>query len=106
MAVETSAVLDRERIRELTEREDGLLNERTPRSGEMYRRADRVLSGGVASSYQLREPWPIYLERGSGPRAWDVDGNEMPDLHDGLCPMAQGHAPPAIRRAAIDRSPR
>src|SRR5436305_8478806 len=103
MAVETSAVLDRERIRELTEREDGLLNERTPRSGEMYRRADAVLAGGVAPSYQLREPWPIYLERGDGPRVWDVDGNEYLDFHNGFGSMVQGHAHPAIGKAVTER---
>src|SRR6059058_5732815 len=103
MAVEISSVLDRERIRELTERENARLNERTPRSGEMYRRADQVLSGGVASSYQLREPWPIYLERGSGPRVWDVDGNEMLDFHNGFGSMVQGHAHPAIGRAVSER---
>src|SRR5436305_5381749 len=103
MAVETSAVLDRERIRELTEREDGLLNERTPRSGEMFQRAHAVLAGGVASSYQLREPWPIYLERGEGPRVWDVAGNEMLDFHNGFGSMVQGHASPAIGRAVSER---
>ena len=36
---------------------------RPPKSAETYRRAHEVLSGGVASSYQLRDPWPIYLER-------------------------------------------
>src|SRR3954470_24779570 len=104
MAVESAAVqLDRGRIRALTERETALLNERTPRSGEMYRRADQVLSGGVASSYQLREPWPIYLERGSGARVWDVDGNEMLDFHNGFGSMVQGHAHPAIGRAVSER---
>jgi glutamate-1-semialdehyde 2,1-aminomutase len=104
VAVESAAVqLDRERIRELTERETALLNERTPRSGELFRRADAVLSGGVASSYQLREPWPIYLERGSGPRVWDVDGNEMLDFHNGFGSMVQGHAHPAIGRAVAER---
>src|SRR3954465_5099444 len=104
MAVESAAVaLDRGRIRALTERETALLNERTPRSGEMYRRADQVLSGGVASSYQLREPWPIYLERGSGPRVWDADGNEMLDFHNGFGSMVQGHAHPAIGRAVSER---
>src|SRR3954447_26793328 len=104
MAVESASVeLDRRRIRDLTERETALLNERTPRSGEMFRRADAVLAGGVASSYQLREPWPIYLERGSGPRVWDVDGNEMLDFHNGFGSMVQGHAHPAIGRAVSDR---
>src|SRR3954449_5286138 len=104
MAVESASVeLDRRRIRDLTERETALLNERTPRSGEMFRRADAVLAGGVASSYQLREPWPIYLERGSGPRVWDVDGNEMLDFHNGFGSMVQGHAHPAIGRAVSER---
>src|SRR3954470_23659636 len=104
MAVESASVeLDRRRIRDLTERENALLDERTPRSGEMFRRADAVLAGGVASSYQLREPWPIYLERGSGPRVWDVDGNAMLDFHNGFGSMVQGHAHPAIGRAVSDR---
>src|SRR4051794_40575044 len=103
MAVETPSVLDRERIRKLTERENARLNERTPRSGELYRRADRTLAGGVASSYQLREPWPIYLERGEGPRVWDVDGNEALDFHNGFGSMVQGHANPAIGRAVSER---
>src|SRR3954454_5877319 len=104
MAVEAGAVqLDRGRIAELTERETAHLNERTPRSGEMFRRADAVLAGGVASSYQRREPWPIYLGRGSGPRVWDVDGNEMLDFHNGFGSMVQGHALPALRRAACER---
>src|SRR3954464_39010 len=106
MAVETPSVLDRERIRELTERETARLNERTPRSGEMFRRADDVLAGGVASSYQLREPWPIYLERGDGPRVWDVDGNEALDFHNGFGSMVQGHAHPAIGRAVSERHAR
>src|SRR3954452_13818357 len=104
MAVEAGAVqLDRERIRELTESETALLNERTPRSGELFRRADAVLAGGGGSFYHLREPWPIYLERGSGPRVWDVDGNEMLDFHNGFGSMVQGQAHPAIGAAVSER---
>ena len=69
----------------------------------MYARAQVHLSGGVASSYQLRDPWPIYLERGSGPRVWDVDGNEMWDFHNGFGSMVQGHAHPAIGAAIAER---
>jgi glutamate-1-semialdehyde 2,1-aminomutase len=101
----TPVRLDRTRVRELTEREERRLNERTPASAEMYARARRPLAGGVASSYQNRDPWPIYLERGEGPRVWDVDGNEMLDFHNGFGSMIQGHANPAILRAVADRAP-
>jgi glutamate-1-semialdehyde 2,1-aminomutase len=103
MAATTPIELNRERIHELTEREEARLNERTPVSGEMFGRARAVLSGGVASSYQLREPWPIYLENGQGPLVWDVDGNQMYDFHNGFGSMVQGHAHPAIGDAVAER---
>ncbi len=103
MSVNVPVQIDRQRIRELIEREEKRLNEATPRSGETYRRAHEVLSGGVASSYQLRDPWPIYLEKGDGPRVWDVDGNEYLDFHNGFGSMVQGHAHPAIGRALQER---
>jgi glutamate-1-semialdehyde 2,1-aminomutase len=103
MAVTTPVTLDRQRIQELIQREEQQLNDRTRGSGEMYRRANQVLSAGVASSYQLRDPWPIYLERGKGPKVWDVDGNEMWDFHNGFGSMVQGHAHPAIGKAISDR---
>jgi glutamate-1-semialdehyde 2,1-aminomutase len=95
--------IDRARIAELTEREQRRLNERTPASKAMYERARKALAGGVASAYQEREPWPIYLERGSGSRVWDVDGTEMIDFHNGFGSMPQGHAHPAITRAVAKR---
>jgi glutamate-1-semialdehyde 2,1-aminomutase len=95
--------MDRARIAELTKSELDALNERTGGSSELYSRANRVLAAGVASSYQLRDPWPIYLERGSGPKVWDVDHNEMWDFHNGFGSMVQGHAHPAIGRAVTER---
>src|SRR5918996_1362520 len=103
MAVNAAVQIDRLRVKELIEREEKALNAATRRSEDMYRRAHAVLSGGVASSYQLRDPWPIYLERGAGPKVWDVDGNEMYDFHNGFGSMVQGHAHPAIGRAIQER---
>ncbi|MDR2252765.1 MAG: aspartate aminotransferase family protein [Bifidobacteriaceae bacterium] len=100
------AEIDPTRIAELTAREEARLNERTARSRDYYERASRHLSGGVASSYQLREPWPIYLEGGAGPKVWDVDGNEMWDFHNGFGSMVQGHANPVIGAAIAERYPR
>ena len=33
----------------------------------MYGQAREVLAGGVASSFQMRHPWPVYLTHGEGP---------------------------------------
>ncbi len=98
-----SRTLDRTRIAELTAREAARLDERTKKSAAMYERARKTLSGGVASSYQLRDPWPIYLERGVGSHVWDVDGNQMVDFHNGFGSMVQGHAHPAITEAVAER---
>ncbi|MGH3038245.1 MAG: aminotransferase class III-fold pyridoxal phosphate-dependent enzyme, partial [Gaiellaceae bacterium] len=106
MATETTVVeIDRGRIQELTEREEARLDERTGASRAMYERARATLSGGVASSYQVREPWPIYLSRGVGAKVWDVDGNELLDFHNGFGSMVQGHANPAIGKAVMERYP-
>jgi glutamate-1-semialdehyde 2,1-aminomutase len=105
MAVTETVAIDRQRVRELIEREAARLNERTKGSGAMYERARKHLSGGVASSYQLRDPWPIYLERGEGPVVWDVDGNQMYDFHNGFGSMVQGHAHPVIGQAIAERYP-
>src|SRR6266545_515809 len=103
MEASTPTKIDRERIKELTEREERVLDERTGKSAAMYRRANQTLAAGVASSYQVRDPWPIYLERGEGPKVWDIDGNEMWDFHNGFGSMVQGHAHPAIGKAISER---
>jgi glutamate-1-semialdehyde 2,1-aminomutase len=106
MATEATVVeIDRERIKELTDREERKLDERTPGSRAMFERARKTLAGGVASSYQLRDPWPLYLSHGKGPRVWDVDGNELLDFHNGFGSMVQGHAHPAIEKAVAERYP-
>ncbi len=96
--------IDRERVEELTERELAALNKRTPGSAAMFERARGSLSGGVASSYQLRDPWPIYLVAGEGARVIDVDGNVYWDFHNGFGSMVQGHANAAIVAAIRERA--
>jgi glutamate-1-semialdehyde 2,1-aminomutase len=103
MAVRSHIEIDAQRIRELTDEELARLNESTPRSAKMFERARRSLSGGVASSYQLRDPWPIYLETGEGATVIDVDGRRYWDFHNGFGSMVQGHAHPAIVAAVRER---
>ncbi len=103
MTVATTASIDRARVRELIAREERRLNDSTPQSAAMFERARHVLSAGVASSYQLRQPWPIYLDRGEGSAVWDVDGRRYIDFHNGFGSMVQGHAHPAITEAVERR---
>jgi glutamate-1-semialdehyde 2,1-aminomutase len=103
MATRTPVEISRERIRELTAREENRLGDRTPGSHELYERAHKTLASGVASSYQVREPWPRYLSHGQGSKVWDVDGNVMLDFHNGFGSMVQGHAHPAISKAVQER---
>jgi glutamate-1-semialdehyde 2,1-aminomutase len=103
MSVAPSARINRNRLRELTDREQRRLDESTPASARMYERARAVLSAGVASSYQLRNPWPIYFERGEGAYVWDVDGTRRIDFHNGFGSMVQGHAHPVIAKAVEER---
>ncbi len=103
MAATSPVQISSQRVEELTRRELETLNARTERSAAMYERARKSLSGGVASSYQLRDPWPIYLLSGEGPTVTDVDGNRYWDFHNGFGSMVQGHAHPAIVAAVRDR---
>ena len=99
VAAATTTELDRTRIAELMEREQRRLDDRTDASRAYFERARTSLAGGVASAYQQRDPWPIYLSHGRAPSVWDVDGNEMIDFHNGFGSMVQGHAHPAIVQA-------
>jgi glutamate-1-semialdehyde 2,1-aminomutase len=97
------STIDRARIAELTEREQAKLAERTPASKERFERGVKVMPSGVPSSFQVNDPWPVYLERGDGARVWDVDGHEYVDFHNGFGVMCIGHANPTVGAAVKAR---
>ena len=98
-----SLQLDPRRLHTLIQREERTLDNATQRSAELYRRGRQALSGGVASSFQVRRPWPIYLAGGRGPAVWDVDGHRRLDFHNGFGAMVHGHAHPVIGRVVRER---
>ena len=75
-------IVDPKLIKELAEREEKRLQSETPKSAELYERALSSLVKGVSSSYQVRDPYPIYFTHGKGSRIWDVDGREISDFHN------------------------
>src|SRR5215218_793025 len=107
VSVDTSIKpIDPARVAQLTEAEQAKFRQRTARSGEYFERASGVMPGGVPSQFQKNDPWPVYIERGTGAQVWDVDGNEYVDFHNGFGVMCVGHANPVVGaavKARIDR---
>jgi len=62
----------------------------------MYARARRILPGGTSSNFRAWGEDTIYIDRGSGGRVWDIDGNEFVDLRMGYGPVILGHADPRV----------
>jgi glutamate-1-semialdehyde 2,1-aminomutase len=97
------AEIDRKRLAALTEAQQERFRNNTGASAKTFERAVRVMPGGVPSSFQENDPWPVYIERGRGSRVWDVDGNEYVDFHNGFGVMCIGHANPTVGAAVKAR---
>jgi len=100
----TPVKIDRRRVAELMAREEKRLEKETPKSYEMFTRASKSLVSGVSSTYQARDPYPIYFTHGKGSKIYSVDGREISDFHNGFGCMVQGHAHPAIVETIKKRS--
>lgn len=77
---------------------------RLERSAALRERAHELIPAG-AHTYskgddQFPSNAPAFIERGSGVRVWDVDGNEYLDWGMGLRAVLLGHAYPAVVQAA------
>src|SRR5687768_2493266 len=76
--------IDAGTVQRLIAREERLFAAANATSRTRYDAARNVLAGGVVSSFQLQEPWPVYLKRGQGAAVWDVDGTRRLDFHNGF----------------------
>src|SRR3954451_4476427 len=103
MTTAPTSTIDTRKVADLTKRELERFGERTPRSSEYYQRARKGMPGGVPSSFQTNDPWPVYIERGRGADVWDVDGNQYVDFHNGFGVMCVSHANPKIAAAVKEQ---
>jgi glutamate-1-semialdehyde 2,1-aminomutase len=79
---------------------------KNPRSAELYPKFKQFfLSGGAGHDGQVAGPFPIVIDRGQGPRKWDVDGNEYIDFGMGSASLLLGHAHPAVVEALVQTAP-
>jgi glutamate-1-semialdehyde 2,1-aminomutase len=82
---------------------------RRDRSRDIYRRALDVLVGGVNSpvrAFRAVGGEPLIVQRASGSRLTDADGNEYLDYIQSWGAMILGHAHPAVTAALADQAAR
>jgi glutamate-1-semialdehyde 2,1-aminomutase len=80
-----------------------------PHSEEIFRGALDVLVGGVNSpvrAFRAVGGQPIVVERASGARLWDADGNEYTDYVCSWGALILGHAHPKVVQAVADQAQR
>ena len=68
---------------------------------ELYRRAERVIPGGVSSSNRLIEP-RMAFESARGAETVDADGNRYIDYHAGFGPPILGYRHEAVERRLVE----
>ena len=78
-----------------TDKYDGL----TSRSSKLYTRAREVFPSGITHDSRYLKPHPVFIERASGSRKWDVDGTEYVDYFGGHGSLILGHNHPEILEA-------
>ena len=72
---------------------------RTQGSAKLFAEACKVIPAGLTHDSRTTLPYPIYVARASGPRKWDVDGNEYVDYFGGHGALILGHSHPAVVEA-------
>ena len=65
----------------------------------MFRRASKVIPGGVHSNARYIKPHPIFFSKAEGKRIWDIDGNEYVDYFVNHGAIVLGHAYPKVDEA-------
>jgi glutamate-1-semialdehyde 2,1-aminomutase len=78
---------------------------RTARSAALYPKACELIPAGVNSTARARfagwDPYPLFIDHGTGAHLFDVDGNGYIDYLLGLGPMLLGHRPPRVTAAVV-----
>lgn len=74
--------------------------QRTAKSSEMYAAAQVNVPGGIASDYQVMDPYPFYVSNSHEGNVVDVDGNDLIDFHGGFGVTLFGYKHPYLIEAA------
>ncbi|MGA3177821.1 MAG: aspartate aminotransferase family protein [Candidatus Acidiferrum sp.] len=86
-------------MQEALQKELALYEERTPKSAEAHKKAQKRIPLGVASNYRAYDPYPIFVAEGHGSKIVDIDGNEYLDHNLCFGTLMAGHGHPAVVKA-------
>ena len=97
-------MIDRNRLSSLFEEEQMLFLSRNPKSKAAYEAADNLF-GRVPMTWMNKKAggFPIYFDRASGNRIWDIDGHEYIDFALGDTGAMAGHSHPEVVAAIKKR---
>jgi glutamate-1-semialdehyde 2,1-aminomutase len=74
-----------------------------PKSAALAERARAAIPGGITHDIRHLLPFPVYMDRASGTRKWDVDGHEYVDYWMGHGALFLGHCHPAVVKAVQEQ---
>lgn len=100
-----TTAINREKVKQLMEREQRAFRETHPRSYSLYQQAQNSLLAGVPMHWMTRWPggFPLFVSEASGATFKDADGHEYIDLCLGDTGAMTGHAPEAVRPAILNQ---
>ena len=87
--------INRNRLQQLTEKEEARFLALHPKSGELFKQAVNVMPSGVPMSWMAKWPgaYPVFVDTAAGSEFTDVDGNRYVDLCLGDTGSMTGHSP-------------
>lgn len=97
-------MIDRQRLAQLHAKEQALFLERNPKSKAAYEAADNLF-GRVPMTWMNKKAggFPLYFDKASGNRIWDIDGHEYIDFALGDTGAMAGHSNPVVVDAIVKR---
>src|SRR5580692_10044173 len=97
--------IDRNRLKELSYREEHRFMVDHPRSAALYRAAQNSLLGGVPMNWMKKwaGPFPLFVKSAKGAHFADVDGRDYVDLCLGDTGAMTGHSPEIVAEAVARR---
>jgi glutamate-1-semialdehyde 2,1-aminomutase len=70
-------------------------------SSELYKRAKKVITGGVSRNTIFHRPHPFYVAKAKGSYVTDIDANTRVDFANNMASLIHGHAHPEVTAAVI-----